>query len=49
MSMKLNKKERLAKDLLGHLQDPEFQDVKIICSVRTWLSGQCWTCCSYSI
>ena len=31
MSMKLNKKERLAKDLLGHLQDPEFQDVKIIC------------------
>ena len=32
MSMQMNNKERLAKDLAAHLQDPEFSDVKIICS-----------------
>ena len=32
MSPQLNNKERLARDLVAYLQDPEFSDVKIICS-----------------
>ena len=32
MSLQLNNTESLIKDFVSHLQDPEFCDVKIICS-----------------
>ena len=32
MSMELNKMESVIKDLVAHLHDPEFSDVKIVCS-----------------
>ena len=34
MSLSLNNTESVATDIVSHLQDPEFWDIKIICSDR---------------